>query len=215
VRDARWDVVARMTQVLEGMFVRKMNDDGVRTILAAAVARNVVPYDDASTAGLFTKRLVAVGQTYMRRYGGGNSASNERSELTDMYISPEARQDVLSWDLTQVPDSIRTQIWTNWESGGLAKIGPVTIHDWDELGVGQDYQNYYSNVLGGTLPSDKTELAIGLDLKNRDSFVMPVRAEPEMHEDMTFHRQRRWGMYGWAECGWGVLDSRRCLAMAL
>jgi hypothetical protein len=72
-RDARWDVVGRAMQVLEAMFVRKANDDGWHTILAAGVGRNLVVYDDAATAGLFTKRLVALMKTVMRRNAGGNS----------------------------------------------------------------------------------------------------------------------------------------------
>ena len=32
-RDARWDVVGRAMEVLEGSFVKKMNDDGWHTFL--------------------------------------------------------------------------------------------------------------------------------------------------------------------------------------
>jgi hypothetical protein len=45
-RDARWDIVGRAMQVLEAMFVRKANDDGWHTVLAAGVGRNIVTYDD-------------------------------------------------------------------------------------------------------------------------------------------------------------------------
>ena len=41
-RDARWDVVGRAMEVLEQSFVKKMNDDGWHTILAAGVDRNIV-----------------------------------------------------------------------------------------------------------------------------------------------------------------------------
>lgn len=214
-RDARWDIVGRAMQVLEAMFVRKANDDGWHTVLAAGAARNIVTYDDAATAGLFTKRLVALMQTVMRRNAGGNSTSLNRGKLTDLYLSPESHQDVLSWDLTQIPDALRTQIFQAWDGGGLTKIGPVTLHDIDELGVAQAYELYYENVLGGTLPGSKTEIVVGLDLKNRDSFVMPVRAEVEVFEDPTFHRQRRAGVYGWGEHGFSVLDSRRVLLGAV
>ena len=210
-RDARWDVVGRAMQVLEAMFVRKANDDGWHTILAAGVNRNIVTYDDAATAGLFTKRLVALMKTVMRRNAGGNSASLNRGKLTDLYVSPEALEDIRSWDLTQVDDVTRREIFLAGEEGGLTRIFGVTIHDLDELGVGQDYQKYYSNVLGGTLSSDKKEIVVGLDLQNRDSFVMPIRQEVEVYEDLTFHRQRRAGMYGWGEHGFSVLDSRRVL----
>jgi hypothetical protein len=213
-RDARWDIVGRAMQVLEAMFVRKANDDGWHTIVAAGVNRNLVAYDDAATAGLFTKRLIALMKTIMRRNAGGNSTSLNRGKLTDLYLSPEAIEDIRSWDLSQIDEVTRREIFL---AGGddttpaVSSIFGVTLHDIDELGVGQDYQKYYLNVLGGTLSSDKQEIVVGLDLANQDSFVMPVRAEVEVFEDPTFHRQRRAGMYGWGEHGFSVLDSRRVL----
>ena len=44
-REARWDVVGRAMQVLEAGFVKKMNDDGWHTLLAAGVDRNVLVFD--------------------------------------------------------------------------------------------------------------------------------------------------------------------------
>ena len=52
-REARWDVVARATQVLEAGFVKKMNDDGWHTLLAAGVDRNILVYDADAAAGIF------------------------------------------------------------------------------------------------------------------------------------------------------------------
>lgn len=219
-RDARWDVVTRAMQVLEAMFVRKNNNDGWHTLLAAAKARNLSVYDDAATAGLFTKRLVALGKTVMRRNAGGNSTSINRGKLTHLCTSPEALEDIRSWDLTQVPDAIRTAIFLAGGDGpdgevALSSIFGVRLIDIDELGVGQEYETYWESSLSGTLPSDKVEIAIGLDLQNRDSFVRPERQPVELFEDPTFHRQRRAGYYGFAEGGWACLDSRRVLALAL
>lgn len=214
-RDARWDVVGRAMQVLEAMFVRKLNDDGWRVILASGVARNLVAYDDAATAGLFTKRLVALMETSMRRNAGGNSTSVNRGKMTDLFMSPEAHQDVLSWDLTQVPDALRNSIYSNWQNNGVTQIGAVKLHDLDELGVGQDYQKYFATDLAGTMPTDKVEIVVGIDLQNQDSFVHPIRAELEITPDPMFHRQRKAGMYAWQECGFAVLDSRRVLLGAL
>ena len=52
---------------------------------------------------------------------------------------------------------------------------------------------------------------VGLDLRVNDSFFMPVRAEIEIFEDDNLHRQRRAGLYGVAEQGFGVLDNRRVI----
>ena len=93
-REARWDVVARATQVLEAGFVKKMNDDAWHTILAAGVDRNILVYDADAAAGQFTKRLVSLMKVVMRRNAGGNSASVKRGQLTDLYLSPEGVEDM-------------------------------------------------------------------------------------------------------------------------
>jgi hypothetical protein len=216
-RDARWDVVGRAMQILEGGFVLKANRDGWHTILAAGVGRNLVVYDDAATPGLFTKRLISLGKTTMRRKAGGNVTSINKGRLTDLYLSPESLEDIRSWDLTQIDDFTRREIFqaTGEDDETLPSIFGVNLHDVDELGIGQELQAYYQNTLGGTFPGSKVELAVGLDLYNKDSFVNPIRTPVEIFEDPTFHRQRRAGVYGWGEHGFGVLDSRRVLLMAL
>jgi len=88
-RDARWDIVGRAMQVLEASFVKKINDDAWHTLLAAGVDRNIVVYDADAAAGQFTKRVVSLMKTVMRRNGGGNSTSINRGKLTDLYLSPE------------------------------------------------------------------------------------------------------------------------------
>jgi hypothetical protein len=40
---------------------------------------------------------------------------------------------------------------------------------------------------------------------------MPVKQEVTVFEDEALHRQQRMGFYGFAEIGFGVLDSRRVL----
>ncbi len=214
-RDARWDVVGRALQVLEGSFVRKANGDGWHTLLAASKGRNLSVYDDQATSGLFTKRLVELMRTVMRRSSGGNSTSTDRGKLTDLFLSPESMGDVRSWDLTQIDDFTRRDIFLSGGDNALAKIGGVILHDIDEFGVAQEYQLYFTGTLAGSMPSDKAEIVIGLDLRNRDSFVMPVRQEVEVFEDPTFHRQRRAGLYAWGEHGFAALDSRRVLLGAI
>ena len=81
----------------------------------------------------------------------------------------------------------------------------------DELGEGQEYQNFYTSDLSGSLPTGDNEIVVGLDLSRQDSFVMPVRENVQIFEDDTLHRQRRAGLYGWAEHGFALLDNRRVL----
>jgi len=213
-RDARWDVVGRAMEVLEAQFVKKMNDDGWHTLLAAGVDRNIVVFDSDADAGQFTKRLVSLMKTVMRRNGGGNSASNNRGILTDLYVSPEAMEDIRNWGVDQVDEITRREIYTAAD-GNVNRVFGVNLHDVDELGEGQEYQEFYDNVLSGTVDAGDSEIVVGLDLRKRDSFIMPVRQEVQIFEDDTLHRQKRAGFYGWAEQGFAVLDNRRVLLGSL
>ena len=211
-REARWDIVGRAMQVMEAGFVKKMNDDGWHTILAAGVDRNVLVYDGDATRGMFSKRLVSLMQTVMRRNSGGNSASDGRGRLSDMYVSPEALEDVRNWGLDQIDEVTRREIYTASEGGApITRIFGVNLHDIDELGDGQEYQNFFISSLSGAVQASDDELVVGLDQGHGDSFVMPVKQELQVFEDPALHRQQRAGFYGWAELGFGVLDNRRIL----
>ena len=213
-RDARWDVVGRAMEVLESSFVKKMNDDAWHTLLAAGVDRNIVVYDSDANASQFTKRLVSLMKTVMRRNGGGNSASNNRGLLTDLYVSPEAMEDIRNWGVDQVDEVTRREIYTAAD-GAINRVFGVNLNDIDELGVGQEYQLFFDNTLGASMPGSDTEIVVGLDLRKRDSFIMPVRQEVQIFEDDSLHRQKRAGFYGWAEVGFAVLDNRRVLIGSL
>ena len=209
-RDARWDVVGRAMSVMESQFVKKANDDGWHTMLAAGVDRNILVYDADAASGVFSKRLVSLMKTVMRRNGGGNSTSINRGQLTDLYLSPEGIEDIRNWGVDEVDPITRRELITQ-EGGLLLRIFQVNLHDLDELGEGQEYQNFYTADLSGSLPAGDNEVLVGLDLRTNDSFVMPVREDVQIFEDDTLHRQRRAGLYGWAEHGFAVLDNRRVL----
>ena len=209
-REARWDVVGRAMQVLEASFVKKMNDDGWHTVLAAGVDRNIMVYDADATAGQFTKRLVSLMKTVMRRNGGGNTGSLVRGKLTDMYLSPEALEDIRNWQVDQIDVISRREIFTVAD-GGITRLFQVNLHDIDELGESQEYQNFLTSQLSGSLQGSDVELVVGLDLGNRDSFIMPVKQEVQIFEDDALHRHQKAGLYGWAELGFAVLDNRRVL----
>ena len=211
-REANWGVVSRAMQVLESSFVKKINDDGWHTLLAAAVDRNILVYDGDAGAGQFTKRLVSLMKTVMRRNGGGNSVTAP-GRLTDLYMSPEAIEDIRNWGVDQLDDVSRREIYTASDDGAsLTRVFGVNLHDLFEFGDGQEYQDYFINDLGGSIEASDVELVIGLDQSAKDSFVMPVKKEVEIFEDPALHRHQRQGYYGWAEIGFGVLVNRRIIA---
>ena len=199
-------------QVLEAGFTKKMNDDGWHTILAAGVDRNILVYDGDATRGMFSKRLVSLMQTVMRRNAGGNTGSSNRGRLSDLYVSPEALEDVRNWGLDQIDEVTRREIYTASEGGApITRIFGVNLHDLDELGEGQEYQSFFSVDLAGALQGSDDELVVGIDQSANDSFVMPIKQSLEIFEDPTLHRQQRAGFYGFMELGFGVLDNRRLL----
>jgi len=132
--------------------------------------------------------------------------------LTDLYVSPEALEDVRNWGFDQISDAVRTQIYNSGENGApITNIFGVNLRDLDELGEGQEYQAFFEDGLGGSVQASDSELVIGLDQGANDSFVMPMKQQVSIHEDPTLHRQQRVGWYGFAELGFGVLDNRRII----
>ena len=211
-REARWDVVGRAMQVLEAGFVKKMNDDGWHTLLAAGVDRNILVYDADAAQVQFTKSIVSIMKTVMRRNGGGNSGSLNRGRLTDIYLSPEALEDIRNWGIDQVDEVTRREIYQAGDEGAaITRVFGVNLHDMDEIGEGQEYQRFFTDQLLGGLASSDSELIVGLDLSANDSFIMPIKQDIQIFEDDALHRHQRAGFYGWAEIGFAVLDNRRIL----
>ena len=218
----RWDIVGRAMQVADAGLIRKRNNDGFHTLLAAAVDRGLSIYDSTAASGLFTKRLIALAQTVMRRNAGGNSTSINRGKLTHVCLSPEMLHDIRSWDVTQIDEFTRKQIFDAGDDMySLTKIFGVTLVDIDEFGAGQEYENYYEGTLAATVPGSKSEIMLGLDLTNglQDSFVMPWIKQDngqfwEMHDDPTLLRYNKAGFYKWGRYGVSILDSRRVLILA-
>lgn len=196
---------------LEQMITKKLNDDCFHALLMAIVDRGIVVYDATAAANQFTKRVISVANLIMRRNAGGNSVTNAR-KLTDVYMSLEAHEDIRNWGIDLIPDVIRAQIYNS--NDGLRDIFGTNLHPLFELGVAQEYQDYYTTNLSGTLPAGDSEIAIGLDLTSDDSFVMPVNEEVTVYFDDEV-RTRLQGYWATMLFGLGILDSRRCLGLSM
>ena len=150
-------------------------------------------------------------KTVVRRNGGGNSSSINRKRLTDLYVSPEAMEDMVSWGLDLISDDLRSEIHRS-ESGGISGMYGINFHDLDEFGVGQEYQHYYSTTLSGSMGGSDQEIVVGLDQTSADkSFLHPVTEDLTITEDDSLHRSGLVGFYGSMEGGWAVLDVRHVL----
>lgn len=214
LENSRWDVMSRLMEVLEAGHVKKRNDDGWHLILAAGLDRNIVVYDSAASAGQFTKRLVSLMKIIMRRNGGGNSTSLNRFQLTDLYISPESHEDIRNWNIDQVDELTRRELYLAADED-VSKIFNVFLHSLDELGEDQEYQLFFLNDLGGALASSDTELVVGLDLVTAPVFKMPVIQDMQVFPDDSQRRSRKMGWWSEEERGFGILDNRPVLLGSL
>ena len=185
-------------------------------MITAAADRNIMVFDANANAGQFTKRLISLMKVVVRRNAGGNTASIKRGKLTDMFTSLEAQEDIRNWGLDQIDEFTRREYFLVNEDGDINQIFGVKLHELYEFGQSQEYQNFFINSLGGSLPTNvgspshnDVEMVIGLDMMNRDSFLMPIKEEISIFPDATLHRQQRQGYYGWGEFGFAVLDNRR------
>lgn len=213
-RDARWDIVARAIEVFTNGFVRKLNDDGWHVVLKAAKEnpKSVVTNPDAAV-GVFTKKLLLNLITKIKRQAGGRNA-----RLTDLYMSPEAMADILNFDNDTV-GSLYLQDLLKTGEEGIPSLYGVNLHELQEFGEGQEFNDYLVTTLGAVLPTvgagTTLEFVVGMDLQHRDAFVMPVREEMQMFDDPQLHRSAKAGVYGWMEIGFAALDTRRALLGAL
>ncbi len=148
----------------------------------------------------------------MLRNAGGNATSSGRGRLTDIFVSPEAIEDVRNWNMDQVDDVTRREIYlANDNSERLTRIYGINLHPMNELGVAAEYQLYFTNQLGASLAPSDEELVIGVDLSKRDSFIMPVTLPISVFHDENMHRRQEEGYYGWGEFGFAVMDNRRTI----
>lgn len=224
-RDARWDVISYFLDRLAQSFVYKRNANAWHTILKAAADRGLVVFDSAANEGQLSKRLFSLYKCAMVRNGGGNMSSVGRGRATDLFVSCEGKEEIYNWNLAEVPDSVRAQLYS--QSGNdtdMLDVAGVKVHTMVEFGVGQEYQTYYTSTLSGALaPSgagggahghDDVELAIGIDAANKDSFVWADIEMLQVYDNPLLHPEGRGGAYGHECYSIGVLDNRRVVALS-
>lgn len=208
LRDANWDILGRMIEVLEAGFRAKMNVDGWRTILASAASRGATILDAAATAGVPSRRLISNLGIEMRRQGG-NFTALRRRKVSHIFMSPEGMEGIRNWSATEIDDITRRELYVS-TLGDITKVGNIEIVTLDEFGEDGPFNDYVINALGVALSNSKKEYIIAADLSG-GSLVMPVREKLMITTDPAMHRFQKAGFYGWFEGGYSSLDNRDLL----
>lgn len=237
--DARMKVVERgLMRLMDEIMVKSQFNaftvladalGGARTSNQAHVIASTAKTN--STARQFqlddVNRLMTKIKRLNSSWANGTSRS-AGSGLTDLYISPETMEQIRKMtynpmNTTGVPDSaestalglpdeMRMEIYRN---GGATEIYGKTLHELNEMGVGQVYNELFRqkyNAVGGGAPAwtvATDELVIGID-KSLGAFARVINADTNgstfqlLVDDQHLARSEKMGYYGFTEEGWLV-----------
>jgi hypothetical protein len=246
VRRARLDVVAAGLERMANEILVKQERNAwavILKLLAEADTQGQKHIINAATAGTFQLDDMNKVWTLVRRlnaaYTGGTPQALQSRGLTDIYVSPEIKEDirafayqpmntrsgaVASTGATSValPDSVREDIY---RAAGTNEIFGVTIHELLELGVGRKYNDLFGTFAGSTqyggsafAPATE-ELIVGIDA-SRNAFLRPVAIQSEtrgqvrvLPDDQFLARSQKVGFYSYVEEGRVAVDARAAVGL--
>lgn len=233
-RDSRIDIAQRAAAKAAKELAAFEEECGWRVIMPAATSSfsgkgllgsrpaPIYEINTSSTgAGYFSKELMNKMITGFKRIG---------RTLTDIYLSPEDAADIREWTDTDIDPITRREIF---QASGMGEIWGVRLHEIQHLGAtglyningnasaygkfianaSEEYNAYTienPNVTNadGTINTLGETQVLGFDMNSNDSLVMPIRKEYTAIDDPQLLRHQKAGFYGWAEIGFGCLDSR-------
>ena len=219
------------------------NTSGLGTPLAGAhVLNSDSGFDSGKT---FNVAAMSRMLTLMRRMNAswvGGTPTLDTYGLTDLFVSPEVKEDIRGFAYNAVndvgttsvalPDNLREGIF---RSAGMSELWGVRIHDLLELGQGRKYNKLFEtlasgkNVIGGsnafvdktTNSSTHHELIIGVD-GSRGAFIRPVARQHDsggnfvvLPDDQFNVRADKVGFYGFLEEGRVCIDARAIVGLTL
>ena len=251
-RRGRLDVVSKALERMSNEVLIKQERNAWAVILKAlaeAETNSLKHVVNSKTADTLIPHDLNVLLTRIKRintsYIGGTPAGVSSRGITDMFISPEMMQQVRAFaynptnsegSVTDIPltDDIRNRVWN---SGGMAEIYGITLHELLELGDSKKYNTLFKAMIDSasvTIPgggssgnflndgsANADEILVGVDL-SRDAFIRPVARQSEsggtfsvLPDDQFVARQEKQGFYGFLEEGRICLDGRAIVGLIL
>ena len=140
-------------------------------IMQAGLRRCFVVYDTDAMSGQFTTRLINLMSevfkfnSYRVTYKKNPSRPImlHKDIMTDLYVSPSVFKDIKTWfyDWVESNPVLDKQI-----PPIIISIFGIKIHSLPELEEDGCYMRYFLRIKGNSLPKNKTELVIGLNLQD-------------------------------------------------
>lgn len=244
LKNARLDVMTQgMDRMINEIAVKQEKNAWapILSALATGTTNGVSHIIESTVPGTFLLHDMNRMMTYLKRlytsYVGGTPDSVTPVGLTDLFVSPEVKEDIRAFaynpmntrggyksDKTEslsgipLPEAIRSQIFN---SAGMSDIYGVTIHDMVELGVGQKYNTIFDNFYSGTFNTATDEIVIGVDL-TRPVFLRPVVVDEDgggqivvRPDDQFVARSEKTGFYAKVKEGRVILDDRALVGLRI
>jgi len=238
-RRGRLDVVSKAVERMTNEVLVKQERNAWAVVLKALAEANTNGADHlvelSGTSGKFTlgglNQLLTLVKRINTSYAGGSTV--DTYGMTDLFISPEVKEDIRSFAYNQVtnsntdlPAGVREEIY---RGGGQQEIYGIALHELVELGQGKKYNTLFDVLLaaGGNSAisfdpaSTGDEILVGADL-SKDAFVRPVAQNSEtsstftaLPDDQFVSRSEKIGFYGSLEEGRVCLDARAIAGIIL
>lgn len=233
-RNGRLDVISSYIHKLGQAMVRKEEVNGWAVLLNAVANANTNGLANtiasSTTDGVLHLELLNQLLTRAKRINtsvGGGTAVAAPQGITDIYLSPEAMEDIRAMSYNGIntrgspaatpaagdssitlPDDLRKQILAG---AGIPSLMGITLHEMNEFGCNQAYNILFSNFYTGSFTQASHEVILGVDM-TRDSNVMPIKGDLQIVNDVFNNRSDKSGVLATEDVGFAVLDSRSVVA---
>ena len=202
----------------------KVNGTATAHILSATTA-NRFQLDDLNRLLTLAKRINA-------SFAGGTAVSPFSRGITDLFVSPEIKQEVRSFvyqpmntqavpntdesTAIPLPDAIRQSIYAG---GGIDGVFGIALTELNELGDAQKYNTIFKSYYTSTFVNATDQILVGIDL-SKDAFIRPIATDANngatfvvSNDDQWVSRSERVGFYGACEQGNICIDGRATMGL--
>ena len=230
-RKSRLDVISKAIERMVNEVLIKQERNGwavVLKALAEAYTRNIaagqlIHVISSNAAGTFLlddlNRLITRIKRINESYSGNTPVQPYTNGITDLYISPEIKQQIRAFaynpintaqtTATTAIQGIRDQYLTHnlrdeiWSQAGMQSIYGINLIELIEFGVGQKYNVLFNEFAAGqtnmtNAPVSWTaskQIAVGID-NTRGVFLRPVARQAESGGTFSVLPDGQFDMYG-------------------